>query len=102
MEHLQQRGTFFVKPTDEVYSGQIVGENIRTDDLVLNVAAGELHGVQVGRNCRIRRTIVDKNTVIPCDTTVGFDLELDRRRGFHVSEEGIVVIPRDAVIQWHS
>ena len=37
LEHLQQRGTFFVKPTDEVYSGQIVGENIRTDDLVLNV-----------------------------------------------------------------
>ena len=37
LEHLQQRGTFFVKPTDEVYSGQIVGENIRSDDLVLNV-----------------------------------------------------------------
>ncbi len=37
LEHLQQRGTFFVKPTDEVYSGQIVGEHIRTEDLVLNV-----------------------------------------------------------------
>ena len=37
LQHLQQRGTFFVKPTDEVYSGQIVGENIRAEDLVLNV-----------------------------------------------------------------
>ncbi len=35
--HLQQRGTFFVKPGEEVYSGQIVGQNIRNEDLVVNV-----------------------------------------------------------------
>ena len=37
MEHLQQRGTFFVSPGDEVYSGQVVGQNIRYEDLVINV-----------------------------------------------------------------
>jgi GTP-binding protein len=35
--NLQQRGTFFVQPGDEVYAGQVVGENIRDDELVVNV-----------------------------------------------------------------
>ena len=34
---LKQRGTFFVQPGDEVYSGQVVGQHIRDDDLVINV-----------------------------------------------------------------
>ena len=34
---LQQRGEFIVKPGDEVYSGQVVGRNIRADELVVNV-----------------------------------------------------------------
>lgn len=34
---LQQRGTFFVRPTEEVYAGQVVGQTIRNEDLVLNV-----------------------------------------------------------------
>lgn len=34
---LQQRGDFIVKPGDEVYSGQVVGRNIRAEELVINV-----------------------------------------------------------------
>jgi GTP-binding protein len=37
LQHLQQRGTFFVRPGDEVYTGQVVGQNIRGEDLVINV-----------------------------------------------------------------
>lgn len=33
---LQARGSFFVSPGDDVYAGQVVGENIRADDLDLN------------------------------------------------------------------
>ncbi|MCB0127534.1 MAG: translational GTPase TypA, partial [Caldilineaceae bacterium] len=33
----QQRGEFIVKPGDEVYAGQVVGRNIRADELVVNV-----------------------------------------------------------------
>ncbi|GAB4515724.1 MAG: translational GTPase TypA [Anaerolineae bacterium] len=35
---LQQRGTFFIGPQTEVYEGMVVGENIRADDLSVNVA----------------------------------------------------------------
>jgi len=34
---LQDRGTFFIYPNEEIYEGQVVGEHIRQDDLVVNV-----------------------------------------------------------------
>jgi GTP-binding protein len=37
MNKLQDRGSFFVEPGDEIYTGQIVGEHIRPDDLVINI-----------------------------------------------------------------
>ena len=37
LQHLQQRGTFFVQPGDEVYAGQVVGQYIRNEELVVNV-----------------------------------------------------------------
>ncbi|GAB2898676.1 translational GTPase TypA [Neomicrococcus lactis] len=37
MINLQERGTFFVEPTSEVYEGMIVGENSRADDMDVNI-----------------------------------------------------------------
>ncbi|MFN9518298.1 MAG: translational GTPase TypA [Bacteroidota bacterium] len=37
IDKLQDRGRFFIDPGDEVYEGMIIGENIRPDDMVLNV-----------------------------------------------------------------
>jgi len=37
INNLQDRGRFIVDPMDDVYAGQVVGEHIRQDDLVLNV-----------------------------------------------------------------
>jgi GTP-binding protein len=36
IEGLQERATIFVKPTERIYTGQIVGENQRPDDLPCN------------------------------------------------------------------
>ena len=37
LDKLQERGKFFVAPNEEVYTGQVIGENTRMDDLVVNV-----------------------------------------------------------------
>ncbi|GAB4296907.1 MAG: glucose-1-phosphate adenylyltransferase [Desulfuromonadia bacterium] len=50
--------------------------------------------VNVGRHVKIRRAIIDKNVVIPEGTIIGYDHEQDRRRGYTVTESGIVVVPR--------
>ena len=39
--NLQERGTLFVGPGEEVYEGMIVGENARADDLDVNAVEGE-------------------------------------------------------------
>lgn len=37
IDHLQDRGKFFISPQDEVYAGQVVGEHVHDNDLVVNV-----------------------------------------------------------------
>jgi glucose-1-phosphate adenylyltransferase len=51
-------------------------------------------GVDVGRHSRIRKAIIDKEVRIPAHTTIGYDLEYDRARGFTVTEGGVVVIAK--------
>ena len=38
IDKLQDRGKFFIDPGDEVYMGEVVGEHIHDNDLVINVA----------------------------------------------------------------
>lgn len=47
----------------------------------------------IGRNCRISRAIIDKNVTIAPGTIIGENIDDDKAR-FHVSAEGIVVIPK--------
>ncbi len=57
-----------------------------------------LHGAEVHRDAVVRRAILDKNVRITEGVQIGVDLEADRER-FHVSEGGIVVIPKGQVVE---
>lgn len=37
LNNLQERGTFFIYPGENIYEGQVIGENSRANDLVVNV-----------------------------------------------------------------
>ena len=50
--------------------------------------------IDIGRNSKIRRAIIDKGVAIPPETVIGYDLEHDRSRGFTVTESGITVIAK--------
>ena len=52
-------------------------------------------GVDIGRHSRVKRCIIDKGVKVPAGVEIGYDLELDRRRGFTISDNGIVVIAKD-------
>jgi glucose-1-phosphate adenylyltransferase len=54
-------------------------------------------GVEVGRGAVVRRAIIDKNVKVPAGCEIGCDLQKDRRR-FHVSDGGIVVVPKEEVL----
>jgi len=41
IDRLQDRGRFFIEPGDQVYKGQVIGENARENDLAINVIKGK-------------------------------------------------------------
>ena len=57
-----------------------------------------MENVEVGRYSQIRKAIIDKNVVIPPHTKIGFNRDEDIRRGFHVSEGGVTVVPKGAIL----
>jgi len=43
IDRLQERGTFYIDPGQEIYPGQIVGESSRNTDMELNLVRGKKH-----------------------------------------------------------
>jgi glucose-1-phosphate adenylyltransferase len=56
-----------------------------------------MHNVRIGRNAVVRNAIIDKNVIIPPGVEIGVDPKADKER-FHVSDNGIVVIGKNQVI----
>jgi glucose-1-phosphate adenylyltransferase len=54
-----------------------------------------LPDVEVQRNCRIRKAIIDRGCIVPENTVIGHSREDDLARGFRVSEKGVVLVTRE-------
>lgn len=52
-----------------------------------------MDNVEIGRSCKIKKAIIDKNNIIPPNTQIGIDPQQDRKR-FPVTPRGIVVVPK--------
>jgi glucose-1-phosphate adenylyltransferase len=73
--------------------GSVLSPNVKID---LNSTVEDtvlLDGARVGKDCKIRRAIVDQEAVIPDGFEIGFDPENDKAR-FTISPHGIVIVPR--------
>jgi glucose-1-phosphate adenylyltransferase len=82
-----------------IVSGGMVKNSVLSPDVRINsyseVDQSILFShVSVGRRCRIRKAILDRDVHIPEGTSIGFDPEADRQRYF-VTESGITVVTRD-------
>jgi glucose-1-phosphate adenylyltransferase len=56
-----------------------------------------MQNTEIGRNAVVRKAILDKNVYVAPGAKIGVDPEADRAR-FTVSDQGIVVIPKGAVV----
>src|SRR5215469_11055700 len=72
----------------------VLGRGVRVHAGALVEGCVIMDNCDIGRHARLRRAILDKNVHIPANTQVGYDLEADRARGWHVTNSGIVVIGR--------
>jgi glucose-1-phosphate adenylyltransferase len=71
----------------------VLSPNVRINSFAHVEESILLENVTIGRHSKLRRTIVDKNVEIPPRTEIGYDHDADRRR-FHVSDDGVVVVPK--------
>lgn len=76
-----------LSPGVVLHSWSSVSDSVLMDDVI------------VGRHCQVHRAIIDKGVVIPERTQIGLDPELDRARGFTVTESGITVVGKGTVIE---
>jgi glucose-1-phosphate adenylyltransferase len=73
----------------------VLGRGVRVHTGALVEGCVIMDNCDIGRRAKVRRAILDKNVRIPEDTSVGYDLDGDRARGWHVTDSGIVVIGRE-------
>ncbi len=82
-----------------IVSGSMVRSSVLSPDVRVNSYADVdssivFSHVNIGRYCRIRRAIIDRDVHIPEGTVIGYDTEVDKQRYF-VTETGITVVTRD-------
>ncbi|MDY6854499.1 MAG: glucose-1-phosphate adenylyltransferase [Thermodesulfobacteriota bacterium] len=77
----------------------VLSPHVRINSYSTVVDSILMEGVHVGRDCRIRRAIIDKDINIPPGTEIGYDPEEDMKR-FFVSNSGIVVIAKGMEISY--
>ena len=87
---------------DSIVSGGCIvsGATVKHSVLFSNVKISEhayledavvLPNVRIGAHCTLKRVVIDKGCRIPAGTSIGVDLEADRKR-FHVSDSGVTLV----------
>ncbi|MBI2853523.1 MAG: glucose-1-phosphate adenylyltransferase [Chloroflexi bacterium] len=71
-----------LSPNVVVEKNARVEQSIVFDDVIIEPGA------------QVRRAIIDKDSRIRAGALLGYDLEADKRRGYAVSERGMVVVPK--------
>src|SRR3954469_10145764 len=82
-----------------VVSGATVKNSILSPDVRVNSYSDVdssiiFSHVNIGRHCKVRRCIIDRNVHIPEGSVIGYDVEEDKQKYF-VSDTGITVVTRD-------
>jgi len=86
-----------------VVSGGAVQRSVLATDVFIDEAA-EVTGcvlldkVNVGAGAVVRRAIIDKNVRIPAGARIGVDAEVDRRRGFAVTDSGLTIVSKGQLV----
>ena len=78
--------------------GSVISQGVTVDSLAAVSASVVMDNVRIGRGARVHRAILDKNSVVPPGETVGLFPEVDRRRGFTVTDSGLTVVPKNHTV----
>ena len=77
----------------------IIGSEVRINSYSEVEDSILFNRVKIGRNCKIRKAIIDKDVTIPDGAEIGYSLETDLCRGFTITDSGLVVIGKNDFIK---
>jgi glucose-1-phosphate adenylyltransferase len=82
-----------------VISGGVVEGSVLSNDVFVGTRSRVIDSVlmdkvNIGEGAVVNRAIIDKNVKVPAGAAIGLDAELDRARGFKVTESGITVLSK--------
>jgi glucose-1-phosphate adenylyltransferase len=74
-----------------VVRNSVIGRHVRVHAGALVEDSIIMDNCDIGRRAKVRRAILDKNVRVPQDSSIGYDIEQDRRLHY-VTDSGIVVV----------
>jgi glucose-1-phosphate adenylyltransferase len=86
-----------------VISGGVVEGSVLSNDVYVGTSSRVVDSVlmdkvQIGEGAVVNRAIIDKNVKVPAGAAIGLDAELDRARGFKVTDSGITVLSKGQAV----
>lgn len=75
----------------------VLSPNVRVEKNAAVLNSVVMEGVVIGEHAKVQNAIIDKEVVIPPGASIGYDLELDRKR-FDVTTSGIVIVAKKSAI----
>ncbi|MDR3563135.1 MAG: glucose-1-phosphate adenylyltransferase [Negativicutes bacterium] len=72
----------------------IVGPRCKVNSFSLVEDSILFDNVEIGRHVKIKRAIIDENVKIPDRAEIGYDHDEDRKKGYTVTDSGIVVVTK--------
>jgi glucose-1-phosphate adenylyltransferase len=99
----QGRTTDSIVSLGTVISGGIVERSVLSPEVRIHSRALVtdsvlLDKVQIGRDCTVRKAILDKGVVVADGASIGVDRQRDIDRGFTVTETGITVVGKGVLV----
>jgi len=82
-----------------VVERSVLSPNVRVFSRSLITDSVVLDSVEVGRDCTIRRAILDKDVVVADGASVGVNRDRDIERGFTVTDSGITVVTKGLLVK---
>jgi glucose-1-phosphate adenylyltransferase len=79
-------------------SNSLLFSNVRVNSYSLVQDSVVLPDVDIGRNCRITKAVIDRGCMIPEGSVIGEDLEQDAKH-YHVTSGGVVLVTSDMLGQ---
>ena len=77
-----------------IVQDSVIGREVSIDSGAAVINSLLMDRVKIGKNCKINMAIIDKDVEVPPGTTLGYDLEQDKKRFFVDDESNIIVIPK--------